>query len=259
MPPLVTRPKAATVGVGRQVILRPALQKRYVELDEPTLADQRTDLERLRDAIDDLDLRVEVGVLRRLPRVLRDAGFRVTCVVVGRPPRRRRAGRHDRAPATRSRSTSARRPSSQRCSTSRTGTPLAVRSRLNRQQPFGADVISRISATMLDPTALERLRDLARETLQELAEEVCEQGEVDPGEVYEVALAGNATMTQLALGIDPEPLGVAPFIMAAQIVPGHARVGARASPCIRAPARRCSPPSAPTSAATSSRACSRPG
>ena len=32
-----------------------------------------------------------------------------------------------------------------------TGTPLAVRSRLNRQQPFGADVISRISATMLDP------------------------------------------------------------------------------------------------------------
>ena len=32
VPPLVTRPKAATVGVGRQVILRPAVQKRYVEL-----------------------------------------------------------------------------------------------------------------------------------------------------------------------------------------------------------------------------------
>ena len=30
---MVTRPKAATVGVGRQVILRPAIQKRYVELD----------------------------------------------------------------------------------------------------------------------------------------------------------------------------------------------------------------------------------
>ena len=56
VPPLTTRPKAATVGVGRQVILRPALQKRYVELDEPTLADQRTDLDRLLDAIDDLEL-----------------------------------------------------------------------------------------------------------------------------------------------------------------------------------------------------------
>lgn len=37
VPPLMTRPKAATVGVGRQVILRPAVQKRYVELAEPTL------------------------------------------------------------------------------------------------------------------------------------------------------------------------------------------------------------------------------
>src|SRR5690348_6220233 len=44
VPPLTTRPKAATVGVGRQVNLRPAVQKRYVELDDPTLSDQRTDL-----------------------------------------------------------------------------------------------------------------------------------------------------------------------------------------------------------------------
>ena len=56
VPPLTTRPKAATLGVGRQVILRPALQKRYVELTEPTLSDQRTDLQRLYDAIEDLEL-----------------------------------------------------------------------------------------------------------------------------------------------------------------------------------------------------------
>ena len=37
--------------------------------------------------------------------------------------------------------------------------------------------------------------------------------------MYEVALAGNATMTHLALGIDPEPLGVAPFILAARLLP----------------------------------------
>jgi uncharacterized 2Fe-2S/4Fe-4S cluster protein (DUF4445 family) len=95
-----------------------------------------------------------------------------------------------------------------------TGTPVAVCSLLNRQQPFGADVISRISATMVDPTALERLQLLVRETLQELALEVCDQGSVEPAEVYEVALAGNVTMTELVLGIDPEPVGVAPFIMA---------------------------------------------
>jgi uncharacterized 2Fe-2S/4Fe-4S cluster protein (DUF4445 family) len=84
---------------------------------------------------------------------------------------------------------------------------------LNKQQPFGADVISRISATMMDATALDRLRGFAQQTLAELSAEVCEEAGVDPLNVYEVALAGNATMTQLALGIDPEPLGVAPFIM----------------------------------------------
>ena len=33
VPPLQTRPKAATVGVGRQVILRPGVQKRFLVLD----------------------------------------------------------------------------------------------------------------------------------------------------------------------------------------------------------------------------------
>ena len=32
IPELTTRPKAATVGVGRQVILRPAVQKRFLRL-----------------------------------------------------------------------------------------------------------------------------------------------------------------------------------------------------------------------------------
>jgi uncharacterized 2Fe-2S/4Fe-4S cluster protein (DUF4445 family) len=100
-----------------------------------------------------------------------------------------------------------------------TGTPLAVRSMLNKQQPFGGDVITRISATMMDPEALPRLTAAAHATLNELVLEVCEEGGVAPGEVYEVALAGNATMTQLALGIDPEPLGVAPFVMVAKSMP----------------------------------------
>ncbi len=62
-----------------------------------------------------------------------------------------------------------------------TGTPLAVASMLNKQQPFGADVITRISATMLDPAALDTLGRLAHETLAELAAEVCDAGRRGPG------------------------------------------------------------------------------
>ena len=58
---------------------------------------------------------------------------------------------------------------------------------LNKQQPFGGDVITRISATMMDPEALGRLQDAAGETLDELAAQVCAEGGVDPAHVYEVA------------------------------------------------------------------------
>jgi uncharacterized 2Fe-2S/4Fe-4S cluster protein (DUF4445 family) len=217
VPPLVTRPKAATVGVGRQVILRPALQKRCVELSEPTLADQRTDVERLRDALDDLDLRVDLAAVRSLSRAMR-AGPQVTAVVVddvlvdvepGDTSGRRFGIAFDLGTTT----------VVATLLDLATGTPAAVASMLNPQQPFGADVITRISATMMDPDALERLTALAHQVLDELTGEVCAEAGVARTEVYEMALAGNATMTHLALGIDPEPLGVAPFIMAARSFP----------------------------------------
>jgi uncharacterized 2Fe-2S/4Fe-4S cluster protein (DUF4445 family) len=218
VPPLATRPKAATVGVGRQVILRPAVQKRYVELDEPSLTDQRPDLARLLDAIDDLEPTIDLDALRRLPTVLRAADFKVTVVIVdealidvepGDTSGRRFGIAFDLGTTT----------VVATLLDLSTGTPLAAQSGLNKQQPFGGDVITRISATMMEPDALSRLQSLAHATLDELAAAVCVEGEVDPAEVYEVALAGNATMTALALGIDPEPLGVAPFVMSSAIPP----------------------------------------
>ncbi|MGB3256734.1 MAG: ASKHA domain-containing protein [Ornithinimicrobium sp.] len=218
VPPLTTRPKAATVGVGRQVILRPAVQKRYLELEEPSLQDQRTDLQRIFDAVPDLHLTPDLAALRRLPTVLREADYKITAVIVdealidiepGDTSRRTFAVAFDLGTTT---------VVATLLDTS-TGTPVAVASMLNKQQPFGADVITRISATMMDPEAAGRLRVLAQETLAELVREVLADGDVQPREVYEVALAGNATMTALALGIDPEPLGVAPFVMTAASVP----------------------------------------
>jgi uncharacterized 2Fe-2S/4Fe-4S cluster protein (DUF4445 family) len=218
VPPLITRPKAATVGVGRQVILRPAVQKRYLALAEPSLRDQATDAERVLAALDDLELRVDLPVLQTLGRVLRESDFAVTAVVVddvligvepGDTTSRQYGIAFDLGTTT----------VVATLLDLSTGTPAAVASALNAQQPFGADVISRISATMLKPDALERLTQLARQTLAGLAREVCEEAGVDPAEVYEVAVAGNATMTHLALGIDPEPLGVAPFIMSTRLFP----------------------------------------
>ena len=213
VPPLMTRPKAATVGVGRQVILRPAVQKRYLELGEPSLTDQMTDMERVLARIDDLELRVDLHALRSVGRVLRAADYQITAVIVdevlidiepGDTTGRVCGIAFDLGTTT----------VVATLLDLSTGTPVAVDSMLNQQQPFGADVITRISAVMMDPAALARLSGLAHDTLAELARSVC-----DPAEVYEVAVAGNATMTHIALGIDPEPLGVAPFIMSTRLYP----------------------------------------
>ena len=97
VPPLQTRPKAALVGVGRHVILRPAVMKRHLVLEEPSLEDQRSD--------------VASGPGRaRGPRAARRAGGRADARQgdarrglrrdgggVRRPADRRRARRHHRA------------------------------------------------------------------------------------------------------------------------------------------------------------------
>ena len=139
------------------------------------------------------------------------------------------------------------------------GQPLAVQSLLNRQQPFGGDVISRISATMMDPDALDTLRSRAHETMAALAGEVCEEAGIAPEQVYEITVCGNATMMHLALGIDPEPLSMAPFTVTTHELPETLRQRLRRRACTRARRPSSSPRWAPTSAATSWPACSPPG
>jgi uncharacterized 2Fe-2S/4Fe-4S cluster protein (DUF4445 family) len=218
VPPLQTRPKAALVGVGRHVILRPAVQKRHLVLAEPTLEDQRSDLRRVLDALEDLEPDASLEVLRSLGGVLRGANFDVTAVVcdqelidveAGDTSARRFAVAFDLGTTT----------VVATLLDLESGQPVAIRSMLNRQQPYGADVITRISATMMDDHALPALRERAHETLAELLGEVCAEGGVDPREVYEISVCGNVTMMQLALGIDPEPLSMAPFVVATHDFP----------------------------------------
>jgi uncharacterized 2Fe-2S/4Fe-4S cluster protein (DUF4445 family) len=218
VPPLQTRPKAAMVGVGRHVILRPAVVKRHLIIDEPTLEDQRSDLQRVLDGLDDLEPTVSIGMLRELGTTMRAAKFDVTAVVCDRELIALEPG-----------DTTARRYAIAFDLGTTTvvatlldldnGQPVAVRSMLNRQQPYGADVITRISATMMDSGALQALRDRAHETLAELTGEVLAEADVAPAEVYEITVCGNVTMMQLALGIDPEPLSMAPFVVAAHQLP----------------------------------------
>lgn len=213
VPRLMGNPKAALMGFGRHVILDPNVHKVALTLPPPTLEDQRSDFVRLCDALTEVGFKVEAAlpVLRTLPRVLRAADWQVTAVVVGQEIVSVEPG--------------------DTCNRNyglafdigtttvvgmlldlNSGAPAAVRSQLNGQAIYGADVIARISHAMLNAGGLAQLHERILYTLNSLIAELLAEANVAPHEVYEVVAAGNATMLHLLLGLDPEAISLLPFI-----------------------------------------------
>jgi uncharacterized 2Fe-2S/4Fe-4S cluster protein (DUF4445 family) len=85
-----------------------------------------------------------------------------------------------------------------------TGRVRAVRTALNPQVAYGADVMSRVELAVSGGGA-GKLRDLIREEIGRLI------GELTQEELAAVAVVGNTVMHHLFCGIDLEPLAHAPF------------------------------------------------
>jgi len=233
VPQLLRVPKAATMGLSRLVIIDPNVRKVYLELTEPDLHDQRSDVSRLRDALtaEGHDMSAGVPVLRTLPKALREAGFKVTAVLAGEQLVAVEPG-----------------DTTEECfgvafdvgtttlvgtlMNLRTGMAAAVRSTLNGQAPFGADVISRISHAMNGQESLDELKTAVVTTMNGILDELYREAGVTPERTYEAVVVGNVTMLHLLFGIDPTPISMMPFtpaFMDALSVPAS-EVGLRIHP-----------------------------
>ena len=216
VPRLLTTPKTAMFGVGRQVLLDPNVHKVHLRLTEPTLHDQRSDYQRLKDALreEGFAMSADLAAMRTLPKVLREAEFDVTAVLCGETLVAVEPG-----------------DTTGECfgiafdvgTTTIVGTLLdlnngearAVASTLNAQAIHGGDVLSRISYTMGKKEGLDELQHLAAFTINGIIERVTAESGVPASRIYEITVAGNLTMMHLLMGIDPEPISVTPFAAAA--------------------------------------------
>jgi uncharacterized 2Fe-2S/4Fe-4S cluster protein (DUF4445 family) len=212
VPQLLRVPKAATMGLGRLVILDPNVRKVFLQLAEPTLEDQRSDVVRVREALTEEghDMVAGVAVLRTLPHVLREAAFAVTAVLAGEHLVALEAGdttgdcfgvAFDVGTTT----------VVGTLMNLRTGMAASVLSTLNGQAPFGADVISRISHGMNGPDSVLELQTAVVSTMNGILASLYQETGVSPERTYEAVVVGNATMLHLLFGIDPSPLAVMPF------------------------------------------------
>ena len=187
VPRLMGNPRAALMGLDRHVILNANVHKIPLTLTPPSLEDQRSDFSRIRDALalEGYEAEASLTVLRQLPGVLRKNQWKVTAVVVGQEVVCVEAG-----------DTSGRAYGLAFDIGTTTvvgmlldlnsGAPVAVHSALNGQAVHGADVIARISHTMMHQDGLSQLNEIILRTLNGLIARLLQEGQVAAHEVYEV-------------------------------------------------------------------------
>ena len=214
VPALLRSPKAATMGVNRFVLLEPNVQKVLLELPAGALEDARSHLQRVRDTLLDvegIEIVAAPSVLPRMARALADENTSVTVTVVGEHLVDVEAG------DTRDRLFGV----SLDIGTTtvvatlidlRSGAAVGVESTINRQAPYGADVIARMGHAMTGEDAIEELRAAIVDTVNGLVESVCSTAGVAHEDVYELVAVGNATMLHLLLGVDPRSIALSPFV-----------------------------------------------
>jgi uncharacterized 2Fe-2S/4Fe-4S cluster protein (DUF4445 family) len=88
----------------------------------------------------------------------------------------------------------------------------------NGQIKYGADVISRINHSQ-KPGGLKELKTAVVETINHVIGELLKQSGVNVRDIGHLMLAGNTTMTQILLGLDPQNIRLAPYVPAATFFP----------------------------------------
>jgi len=92
-----------------------------------------------------------------------------------------------------------------------TGATLACVAGLNPQTVFGGDLISRIGFAAEKKTHVKKLHQRIVTFMNDLSERACDQAGISRADICKVTMVGNTCMHHLFLGIDPTPLGSAPY------------------------------------------------
>ncbi len=203
----------------------PAVQKYYLELPPPTDDQNVSDLGRLGQALkrehDIPRVSTDYHVMAGLATALRDGEWNVTASVLHTHTSRRltRVEPGDTRERTFALAIDIGTTTIHGALLdANTGEEVARAADYNSQVSMGEDVITRIIAA-LKPGGLEGLQKRAVKTTNGVLKELLAKAEVEPGEITHAVLAGNTTMTQLYLGLNPKYIREAPYVPTANFFP----------------------------------------
>ncbi len=204
----------------RTFTVDPVVRLHYVEVTPPELASPSGDLRRLFEALERewalTDLGADLHVVRALQPALEQGAYGVTVAVhgghqvIGIWP-----GLHQTAygVAIDVGSTTI----AGHLANLADGAILASNGVMNPQIRFGEDLMSRVSYAMMHPEGAGEMTTAVRKALDGLIATLAMRAGIKRAEILELAIVGNPIMHHLLLGIDPTPLGGAPFALATDL------------------------------------------
>ncbi len=216
----------------------PALHKHYVEMEPPTIKDNRSDLSRVLLAMKKHygmeSISVDSRLLKKLPFILRAEGWRATATLVQTRVESQlgeyqlRGSRRPKLINLEPGDTTLEHFSivldigttsvwGQLLDLNKRQT-LAEASDYNSQIRYGDDVISRIVYSQR-PGGLKQLQESVVGTINGIIRELVDKSGVNLARVSHMTAAGNTIMTHLLLGLDPKYLRESPYTPVANFIP----------------------------------------
>ena len=201
----------------RTFVIDPVVRLHYVEVEPPELASPSGDLARVLEALERewslSGLETDLEAIRALQPALEKGRYRITVAVHdGRFLTAVWPGLHEKAygVAIDVGSTTI----AGHLADLSDGSVLASAGVMNPQIRFGEDLMSRVSYAMMHDDGAREMTKAVRAALSGLISGLAKQAGIKADEILELAVVGNPIMHHLLLGIDPIPLGSAPFALA---------------------------------------------
>jgi uncharacterized 2Fe-2S/4Fe-4S cluster protein (DUF4445 family) len=202
--------------------------KTYVELDPPDAGDNLPDVTRLIRTLNKTGdwhkLELTLPVIRKLPGILRESNFKVTVTIVKAV---RNGGKNRIINIQPGNTTMQNYAVAMDIGTTtiygqllnlETGESLSEFGDFNGQISYGEDVISRIMFAE-KPGGLVKLQEVVVASINKILSRMIAQAKIDRENISTITLAGNTTMTQLLLQIDPRYIRRSPYVPASTLYP----------------------------------------
>lgn len=93
------------------------------------------------------------------------------------------------------------------------GEIVATADMMNPQIRFGEDLMSRVSYVMMNEGGDQEMTRVVHEAFNQLAQRAAKKAGIEITDILDITVVGNPIMHHLFLGIDPTPLGSAPFTL----------------------------------------------